>query len=133
MQQSGQLQDDFDQEHADLVKKILECHEVPTSRRDKDWLRNRRRVTDKLHSSWKQQNQAMDTLKESFAMAVRDILREGAPGASEAVVLADFTNEALERLRAKDEKEATVAVGSAQVGAMPSGEKAGTFLRGTST
>jgi hypothetical protein len=65
----------------------------------------------------------MDRLKESLATQVRDILQVGVPGASEAVVLADFTNEALERLRAKEEEKAADAAGSSQVGAMPADER----------
>ena len=127
MQQSGQLQDDFEDQFADLAKKIVHMHEASKAPRDKDWIRKRRGLITKLHSMWKQQNDAMDMLKEGLAIAVRDLLRVGSAGASEAVVLADFTNEALERLRAKEEDEALSAVGSAEVGAMPSGEEASTF------
>jgi len=127
LEQSGKIQDDSDKDMAELVKQILGFHAVPKARRDQDWLRNRRRVLTKLHSLWTQQNQLMDRLKESFAIAVRDILRKGVPGASEAVVLAEFTNEVLERLRAKEEEKAADASGSSQVGAMAGDERVGTF------
>jgi len=81
-------------------------------------------------------------LRDSLATQVRDILQVGLPGASHGVVLADFTNKVLERLRARDEEQAAqAAVGRSQAGARPTYQPVATisakekylayFLQGT--
>ena len=78
-------------------------HRIPKASRDQDWLSGRRDVLSRLHALWRGQDLQLATLRLDLARAVRTVLDKGQPGSSQAVVLADFTNEALERLRAKAE------------------------------
>jgi hypothetical protein len=117
LEKSASIHMNSDNELEDLVAQILTFHVVPKAGRDQSWLVGRRDVLSKLHSLWSREEQLMLSLREMLATQVRAILEIGLPGASQAVVLAEFTNEALERLRAKEQETTASSQGAAAVSA----------------
>ena len=120
--------DTLDGEQRGLLDLILHFHGIPKASRDQDWLSGRRDVLSRLHALRRGQDLQLATLRLDLARAVRAVLDKGQPGSSQAVVLADFTNEALERLRAKEEETAAAAAsstGSERLGAKGAGAHGG--------
>ena len=112
MEKSAACLDSLDGEQRGLLDLILHFHGIPKASRDQDWLSGRRDVLSRLHAICRGQDLQLATLRLDLARAVRAVLDKGQPGSSQAVVLADFTNEALERLRAKEEQTAAAAASS---------------------
>lgn len=114
----------------DLAKRCLAMHVVEPRSRNKDWIHDRRLIMQELHTGWACQVDFMDFLRDEFAMKVRALM-EGVPAmAAEALELADFTNDALDRLRAKEEREG--ALPASGQGSSASGQGASASGQGAS-
>ena len=114
LERSAERLEAFDVDMQQLLDRILEFHRAPKSGRDQSWLSGRRDVLAQLHGVWRSQDSDLESLRDDLARQARTILANGLPGASQAVVLADFTNEALERLRAKEEETAAASGSQAE-------------------
>ena len=107
LDESRHNQEKFDSSLEDLADEYRRLHDMPRKRdRDGAYLANRRQMQQRFHEALKKRDDAQGKLEDDLAQAVLEVLRGNMNRVVEAVVPAEFTNQGLDRLRAKEEAEA---------------------------
>ena len=100
---SALRQKEIDAKQKYLEEEVRRIHGVGKRDRKEDWMEGRRRMLQCLHSFWKQRDDDRDELLEDLSISVRRVLQSLPEQLATAVVLGEFTQRGLHRLRAKTE------------------------------
>ena len=100
---SALRQKEIDARQKYLEEEVRRIHGVGKRDRQEDWMAGRRQMLQCLHSFWKQRDDDRDELLEDLSISVRRVLQSLPEQVATAVVLGEFTQRGLHRLRAKTE------------------------------
>ena len=98
---SAVSQDESDAREKELEQEVREMHDVQKRDRQGGWMSGRREMLQRLHTSWKQRDDVQDDLLENLSLSVQRVLQKAPELVATAVVLGEFTQKGLRRLRAK--------------------------------